>query len=79
VGTNVVTVTLAALATALATGLGAVPFFFVGSMSRRWIGISNAAAAGFMLSASGALLLEGSYVGRAGWSRAWRSAWSSSP
>jgi zinc transporter, ZIP family len=59
VGTNVVTVTLAALATALATGLGAVPFFFLGSMSRRWIGISNAAAAGFMLSASGALLLEG--------------------
>jgi zinc transporter, ZIP family len=59
VGTNVVTVTLAALATALATGLGAVPFFFVSSMSRRWIGISNAAAAGFMLSASGALLLEG--------------------
>ena len=58
-GTNVVTVTLAALATALATGLGAVPFFFVSSMSRRWIGISNAAAAGFMLSASGALLLEG--------------------
>ena len=58
-GTNVVTVTLAALATALATGLGAVPFFFVSTMSRRWIGISNAAAAGFMLSASGALLIEG--------------------
>jgi hypothetical protein len=34
VGTNVVTVTLAALATALATGLGAVPFSFVSSMSR---------------------------------------------
>jgi ZIP family zinc transporter len=58
-GTNVVTVTLAALATALATGLGALPFVFVPTMSRRWVGISNAAAAGFMLSASGALLLEG--------------------
>src|SRR5262249_54705310 len=49
----------AALVTALATGLGALPFVFVGSMSRRWVGLSNAIASGFMLSASGALLIEG--------------------
>lgn len=55
----VLAVTLAALATALATGLGALPFVFVPAMSRRWLGISNAIAAGFMLSASGALLIEG--------------------
>jgi zinc transporter ZupT len=51
-------VTLAALVTALATGLGALPFAF-GTFSRRWLGVANALASGFMLSASGALLIEG--------------------
>jgi ZIP family zinc transporter len=56
-------VTLAALVTALATGLGALPFAFVPTMSRRWLGISNALASGFMLSASGALVIEGAIRG----------------
>jgi zinc transporter, ZIP family len=60
-------VTLAALVTALATGLGALPFAF-GTMSRRWLGVSNAIASGFMLSASGALLIEGGIRG------VWRTA-----
>ena len=55
--------TLAAFVTALATGLGALPFAFVPGMSRAWLGISNALAAGFMLSASGALLIEGGIRG----------------
>jgi zinc transporter ZupT len=60
---DAVWVTLAALVTALATGLGALPFVFVGDMSRRWLGVSNAIASGFMLSASGALLIEGAIRG----------------
>lgn len=47
-----------ATGTALATGLGAVPFWFV-TPTRRWLGIGNAVAAGLMLAASGALVVEG--------------------
>jgi zinc transporter ZupT len=50
---------LAALGTALATGLGAVPFLFVRRISGRWLGISNALAAGFMVGASVGLLYDG--------------------
>jgi zinc transporter ZupT len=52
-------VCLAAIVTTLATGLGAAPFALVGTMDRKWLGVSNALAAGFMLAASLALLSEG--------------------
>jgi zinc transporter ZupT len=48
-----------ALIAAVATGLGAVPFFFIKKMSRKWLGISNALAAGLMLAASFDLIYEG--------------------
>lgn len=41
-----------ALLTDLATGLGALPFLFVGRVSNRWQGIMSALAGGMMLSAS---------------------------
>ena len=50
---------LYALLTALATGLGAVPFAF-GSFSKRWLGVANALAAGLMIAASISLVIEGS-------------------
>lgn len=50
---------LVALATALATGLGALPFLAVKKMSPAWIGISNALAGGAMLGASARLYYEG--------------------
>ncbi|HLE73874.1 MAG TPA: hypothetical protein VI688_06495, partial [Anaerolineales bacterium] len=56
---NVWTVFLAALLTALATGLGALPFFLVRQFSRRWLGLFNAIAAGLMLGASLVLVQKG--------------------
>lgn len=55
----VLDVFLFALMTAVATGLGAVPFFFVEAPSRTWLGVSNALAAGLMGAASAGLIYEG--------------------
>jgi zinc transporter ZupT len=48
-----------ALITAVATGLGALPFFLFKNLTRTWLGISNAVAAGLMLAASFGLIYEG--------------------
>jgi len=50
---------VAGLATALATGLGAVPFAFRRHDLQQWLGPANAIAAGVMLGASASLLVEG--------------------
>jgi zinc transporter ZupT len=52
------------LATALATGLGAIPFAFVRSISPRVVACTNALASGLMLGASFGLLAEGADYGR---------------
>jgi len=49
-----------AFATCVATGLGALPFFFVSALpSDALLGLCNAAAAGMMVAASGTLAWEG--------------------
>lgn len=55
---------LYALATALATGLGALPFLFVRTLSQPFVAYSNAIAAGLMLGASFGLVSEGTGYGR---------------
>jgi zinc transporter, ZIP family len=55
---------LTAFATALATGLGALPFAWKRHGLRRWLGPANAVASGVMLGASASLLIEG--AGRSG-------------
>ncbi|MEX2143713.1 MAG: ZIP family metal transporter [Anaerolineales bacterium] len=59
---NVWTVFFAALLTALATGLGAIPFFLVREFPRRWLGVFNAIAGGLMLGASLGLINEGTAI-----------------
>jgi len=51
------------LVTALATGLGALPFALVSRVSPRAIGVSNAVAAGLMLGACFGLVAEGTSYG----------------
>ena len=48
-----------ALITAIATGFGAIPFFFVKKMPKKWLGWAGAAASGIMIAASFRLVNEG--------------------
>ena len=50
---------IAALITALATGLGAVPLAFMRSVTPRTLALGNAVAAGLMLAACYSLIVEG--------------------
>jgi zinc transporter, ZIP family len=59
---SVWTVLIASTITALATGLGAIPFFFVKQIDKKWLGIGNAIAAGLMLGASIGLIYEGATI-----------------
>ncbi|KAH7672649.1 Zinc/iron permease protein [Dioscorea alata] len=54
------------LAMAAATGLGAVPFFFV-ELEPQWAGVCNGMAAGVMLAASFDLIQEGQTYGSGNW------------
>lgn len=65
---NLLTVFLAALVTALATGLGVLPFLVRRRLDGAWLASSNAVAAGVMLAASVGLLQEG--VGYSAWKTA---------
>jgi ZIP family zinc transporter len=56
---NAAVVFVAALATAFATGLGALPFALKRHSVARWLGPANAVASGVMLGASASLLIEG--------------------
>jgi ZIP family zinc transporter len=57
--TNGWTVFWAALVTALATGLGALPFLITKRVNRKWLAVANAVAGGLMLGASHGLISEG--------------------
>ncbi|OVA00024.1 Zinc/iron permease [Macleaya cordata] len=63
---SVSTVAWFTLAMAAATGLGAVPFFFV-ELDPQWGGICNGMAAGVMLAASFDLVQEGQTHGSGSW------------
>jgi ZIP family zinc transporter len=52
-------VAIYALITAIFTGFGAIPFFFIKNITQKWLGVSNAIASGLMLAASFGLIYEG--------------------
>lgn len=56
---SVLTIFIASLLTALATGLGAFPLIFAKAVDRWWLGICNGLAAGLMIGASYGLIAEG--------------------
>ena len=60
---DVLAVFVVSLVTALATGLGALPFAFARRPDRSWLGTANSLAAGFMLGASLGLFYEGADYG----------------
>lgn len=62
---SVFTVAWLTLAMAAATGLGAVPFFFL-ELEPQWAGVCNGLAAGVMLAASFDLVQEGQSYGGGG-------------
>ncbi|CAI0408212.1 unnamed protein product [Linum tenue] len=65
-GVAISTVALFTLAMAAATGLGALPFFFV-ELDPQWAGLCNGMAAGVMLAASFDLVQEGQAHGAGSW------------
>uniref|UniRef100_A0A0D9ZXB0 Zinc transporter n=1 Tax=Oryza glumipatula TaxID=40148 RepID=A0A0D9ZXB0_9ORYZ len=60
------TVAWSTLAMAAATGLGALPFFFL-ELEAQWAGLCNGLAAGVMLAASFDLVQEGQMYGSGSW------------
>ncbi|HSH02609.1 MAG TPA: ZIP family metal transporter [Anaerolineae bacterium] len=53
---------IAASITAIFTGFGAIPFFFIDDINEHWLGRGNALAAGLMLGASIGLIIEGGQI-----------------
>lgn len=60
-GADAATVFIAALITALATGLGALPLLSSRVSGRNALGLANAAASGVMFAASASLIIEGTH------------------
>jgi zinc transporter ZupT len=60
------TVALLTLGMAVATGLGAVPFFFM-ELEAQWAGMCNGVASGVMIAASFDLIQEGQKYGSGSW------------
>ncbi|OWZ17171.1 Zinc (Zn2)-Iron (Fe2) Permease [Phytophthora megakarya] len=51
--------------TAVATGIGALPFYWIRDLDKYWLGICNGLAAGMMIAATGCLFYEGWYLPQA--------------
>lgn len=65
----------ASLWTAIACGLGALPFIWIKKLNKKWLWYANAIASSMMIAASFDLIYQGLSIDKWNWANAWAVIW----